>query len=395
MCPEAQKVPIHAWLSSEESLEEKAWEQAQNAASLPFAFHHIALMPDAHFGYGAPIGGVLASEGIIVVNFVGVDIGCGMCAQKLPIQHITIEQLKKAMGIIRQTIPVGFSHHKQAQDSILMPEWDHRNVIPICQNEYSSALCQLGTLGGGNHFIEIQKGSDGFLYIMIHSGSRHLGMEVAKYYNEGAIALNEKWYSTVPTKWELAFLPVDTEEGQNYINEMSYCVDFALANRRLMMVRAIQALQEATIQDDLIHPTQLDPMINIAHNYATLENHYGKNVWVHRKGATRARLGEIGIIPGSQGSKSYIVKGLGKKESFESCSHGAGRKMGRKEAQRTLNLAEEIKKLDDQGIIHSVRTADDLDEATGSYKDIDEVINNQKDLVEKVIELTPLAVVKG
>jgi len=141
--------------------------------------------------------------------------------------------------------------------------------------------------------------------------------------------------------------------------------------------------------------TLYEEPINIAHNYAAVENHYGKNVWVHRKGATRARLGEIGIIPGSQGSKSYIVKGLGKKESFESCSHGAGRKMGRKEAQRTLNLAEEIKKLDDQGIIHSVRTADDLDEATGSYKDIDEVINNQKDLVEKVIELTPLAVVKG
>jgi tRNA-splicing ligase RtcB len=228
---------------------------------------------------------------------------------------------------------------------------------------------------------------------MIHSGSRNLGKKVADYYNKIAKELNYKWYSQVPKEWDLAFLPIETKEANDYIVEMQYCVDFALANRNLMMDRILDCFINTLKIDDL--GCKYGGMINIAHNYATWENHFGKNVMVHRKGATLAREGTIGIIPGSQGSKSYIVKGLGNKESFESCSHGAGRKMSRTKATKELNLQEEIKKLDDQGIIHGIRTEKDLDEASGAYKNIDEVMENQKDLIEILVELSPIAVIKG
>jgi len=226
---------------------------------------------------------------------------------------------------------------------------------------------------------------------MIHSGSRNLGFKVAKHYNKVAQDLNEKWYSNVPEfKGEdgLAFLPLDTQEGKDYLMEMNYCVDFALANRKLMMDRVTLAISK-----ELDHNVVFQPMINIAHNYAMMENHFGQNVMVHRKGATLARVGTVGIIPGSQGTKSYIVTGKGNKESFESCSHGAGRKMGRNVARKTLNLEEEQKKL--EGIVHSIRSVKDLDEASGAYKDISVVMKNQKDLVDVLVELTPLGVIKG
>jgi len=219
---------------------------------------------------------------------------------------------------------------------------------------------------------------------MIHSGSRNFGLQIADYYNKLAVQLNEKWHSVLPKEWELAFLPIDSSEGQAYINEMKYAVDFALANRKLMMDRILEIIG-----------VEHEPMINIAHNYASLEHHFGKDVWVHRKGATLARVDTVGIIPGSQGTHSYIVKGKGNPESFESCSHGAGRKMGRKDAIRRLNLEDEKKKLDDKGIIHAIRGPKDLDEAPGAYKDIQTVMDNQKDLVEILVELTPLGVVKG
>ncbi|MDP3694564.1 MAG: RtcB family protein, partial [Desulfocapsaceae bacterium] len=247
----------------------------------------------------------------------------------------------------------------------------------------------LGTLGGGNHFIEIQKGDDGRIWLMVHSGSRNLGFKVANYYNHLAIDLNRQWGSAIPKSWQLAFLPLNQVVGQTYLQEMRYCVDFAFANRRMMMERIKDALLSVVV------PVFFEPMINIAHNYAAMELHFGKNVLVHRKGATRAQAGEIGIVPGSQGSPSYIVKGKGNPESFESCAHGAGRKMGRKQAQRQLNLEQEKKRLDDQGIIHAVRSTGDLDEAAGAYKNIDEVIDNQLDLVEVLVALRPLAVIKG
>lgn len=389
-----EKIPIKIWT---DSIEDGALEQAKNLANLPFAFKHIAIMPDTHLGFGMPIGGVLATKDVIIPNAVGVDIGCGMCAVKTSLTSIDKETLKKIVGEIRKVIPVGFNHQKEKQDESLMPNCGTmpEKFLPICDSQYQSAIKQIGTLGGGNHFIEIQKGSDNHIWIMMHSGSRNLGLKVAEHYNKKAIELNKKWFSD--TQKELNFLPVDSEEGKAYIREMSYCVEFALANRKLMMDKIKDIFQKTDMTRIGIPRLSIvfEPMINIAHNYARLENHFGENVWVHRKGATLATKNTIGIIPGSQGTKSYIVKGKGNPESFMSCSHGAGRKMGRNEAIKNLNLEEEIKKLDNVGVIHAIRGVKDLDEAPGSYKDIDIVMENQKDLVEILVELTPLAVIKG
>lgn len=372
-------------------MEDGAMEQIKNLANLPFAFHHIAIMPDSHQGYGMPIGGVLAAKNVIVPNAVGVDIGCGMCAVETSLAELDFETMKKIMGQIRQQVPVGFSHHKEAQDEKYMPDGLYH--LPICEEQYDSALRQIGTLGGGNHFIEIQKGSDGKIWIMLHSGSRNLGLKVAEYYNEVAYDLNMKWYSNTVLpknkKDSLAFLPLDTEEGQDYLKEMLYCVSFSLANRKLMMDRIIKIFQSECTN------FETKPIININHNYARIENHFGEEVVVHRKGATLATKDTVGIIPGSQGTKSYIVKGKGNPDSFNSCSHGAGRRMGRKQAERELNLEEEQKRLDDQGILHAIRGVHDLDEAAGAYKDIQDVMKNQEDLVEILVELQPLAVIKG
>lgn len=379
-------VPIYLWLNE---VEDGAFRQMKNLSNLPFVFHHVAGMPDMHEGYGMPIGGVMASKGYIIPNAVGMDIGCGMCCIRSSLTDIDINKLKRIMGDIRKLIPVGFNHNKKPQFG--MPEWrgiDFSNSI--INNEFESARKQLGTLGGGNHFIEIQKGDDGFVYIMIHSGSRNLGAKVAKHYNKIAVDLNEKWFSSVPKKNQLSFLPFNSDEGKNYFQEMNFCVDFALANRKKMMERVKEAFLNHTDIDFWD-----DTFINIAHNYAAMENHYGENVLVHRKGATRAYEGELGIIPGSQGTSSYIVEGRGFKQSFKSCSHGAGRTLSRKKAKDTLNLEEEIKKLDDQGIIHGIRNISDLDEASGAYKNIDEVMRLQSELVSIKTTLKPIAVVKG
>ena len=395
---ENYKVPVFSWCPE---IEENAMEQIDNLVRLPFVFNRVAVMSDCHSGFGMPIGGVLATMGVVIPNAVGVDIGCGMCAVKTSLTEIDTETLKKIMGEIRKVIPLGFNKHDNGQDECLIPYRLLSEMIekyPVVSKEYNNALKSLGTLGGGNHFIEIQKGSDGYIWIMIHSGSRNLGKQVADYYNKLAVELNRKWFSDVPKEWELAFLPVDSEEGQSYIREMNYCVDFALANRQLMMDRIMEVF-ENIIGADFNNITSEEfndvDIINIAHNYARLENHFGENVWVHRKGATLATENTIGIIPGSQGTKSYIVKGKGNKESFMSCSHGAGRKMSRTKAIKELDLEKEIKMLDDLGVIHGIRNKEDLDEAPSSYKNIDEVMENQKDLVEILVELTPLAVIKG
>ncbi len=382
-----EKQPIKLWL---DDIDSGAFEQARNLANLPFLFRHVAVMPDAHLGYGMPIGGVMASDEVVIPNAVGVDIGCGMCAVRTSLTTISREQLKGVLTEIRRTVPLGFSHHKKKQDPRLMPKPEvSLDQLTVVAREYQSALTQLGTLGGGNHFIEIQKGDDGRVWLMVHSGSRNIGFKVANHYNHLAMDLNRRLGSNIPTSWQLAFLPINSEIAQVYLQEMRYCVEFAFANRKMMMERIKDALLS------VVQPVFFEPMINIAHNYAAMELHFGRNVLVHRKGATSAKAGEIGIIPGSQGSPSYIVRGKGNPESFESCAHGAGRKMGRKQAQRQLDLAQEKKRLDDQGIIHAVRSVGDLDEAAGAYKDIDEVIENQLDLVEVLVALRPLAVIKG
>lgn len=381
---------IKSWCNAPE---EGAVEQARNLARLPFAFRQICLMPDTHQGYGMPIGGVLATKGVVIPNAVGVDIGCGMCAVKTSLTDIDIDALKKIMGLIRERIPVGMNHHKSKQDVKYVPYMDFfygNDYSNVVTKEYDKSLYSIGTLGGGNHFIEIQKGDDGYIWVMIHSGSRNLGKQVADYYNKVAIDLNEKYFSKVPKEWKLAFLPLDSKEGIAYIEEMRYCVDFAFANRELMINRIQDIFVEVLKDVDFV-----DFPIDVSHNYARMENHFGENVMVHRKGATSAKRGEVGIIPGSQGTSSYIVQGLGNEESFSSCSHGAGRRMSRTKAINTLNLEEEQEKLNKSGIIHSVRNTKDLDESPGSYKDIDIVMEEQKDLVKPIIKLNPLGVIKG
>jgi tRNA-splicing ligase RtcB len=383
-----EKNPIKLWL---DNVEEGAMQQVLNLANLPFVYKHIFLMPDAHSGYGMPIGGVMATQGVIIPNAVGVDIGCGMCAVKtnVNVQEINKEKIEKIVDGVKQLIPLGFEHHKERQDEQLMPAGFNIDELHIVKNQYLSALKQVGTLGGGNHFIEIQKDNDGCLWIMIHSGSRNIGLKVAEYYNNKAKKLNALWHSNISTKADLAFLPFETDEARNYYNEMKYCVAFAFANRNLMIERVKEVFTEQ------IGAIEFEPTINIAHNYAAWEKHFDVKVLVHRKGATSAKEGEIGIIPGSQGTKSYIVEGLGNPESFMSCSHGAGRAMSRSRAIKMLSLEEEIDKLNKLNIIHSIHSKNDLEEASSAYKDITEVMNNQMDLVKIKTELSPVAVIKG
>ena len=384
----SEKNPIKLWLND---VEEGAMNQVVNLANLPFVFKHICLMPDAHSGYGMPIGGVMATKGVIIPNAVGVDIGCGMCAVKtnINVRDLSKTLLEEIVDDIKKVVPLGFDHHKERQDEKFMPEGFNIDELHIVKNQYPSALKQIGTLGGGNHFIEIQKDTENYVWVMIHSGSRNIGLKVAEYYNNKAKKLNEIWHSEINPKADLAFLPFDSEEARKYYNEMKYCVAFAFANRNLMLER-IKALFAEKIQNISFEPT-----INIAHNYAAWEKHFDEKVLVHRKGATSAKEGEIGIIPGSQGTKSYIVEGLGNPESFMSCSHGAGRAMSRNQAIKNLSLEEEIEKLNGQNILHSIRSKNDLDEASSAYKDITIVMNNQTDLVKIKTELSPIAVVKG
>lgn len=385
-----EKIPILLWL---DRLDEEAMDQARHLANLDCAFHHVAIMADAHVGYGMPIGGVLATVGAIIPNGVGVDIGCGMQAVRTGLRNVTVAQLRAILGQLRRSVPVGFQHHSRPQPQAMMPDPGFVSLerdLPVIQAEFASARCQLGTLGGGNHFMEIQQGNDNRIWLMVHSGSRNLGYKVAGVYNRLAVQLAKKaGRGTIPKEWQLAVLPLDSIEGQRYLREMTYCVAFARANRGRMMAVFTDIVAEVTGCDEF------DPALDVAHNYAAREHHFGREVWVHRKGATRAFAGEPGIIPGSQGSQSYIVRGLGNEQSFRSCSHGAGRVLGRKEAQRVLDLETEVRRLDARRILHALRGRRDLEEAPGAYKDIATVIANQRDLVEVVVELQPLAVLKG
>ena len=381
--------PVKIWTNY---VEKSAMRQIENLTTLPFLFHHLAIMPDVHTGMGMPIGGVLACKDAVIPNAVGVDIGCGMCAVKTnwKVADIPTDVLRKQiMRGIRKRIPLGMDHHKEAQDEKYLPTGHDIDKMEIVKRRQEYITKEVGTLGGGNHFIELQKDETGTLWIMIHSGSRNLGKLVGDYYNEKAKKLNERWYSVVSPDIRLSFLPLRTDEFNAYWQEMKYCVDFALCNRKLMMKRIEEVIKDA------IPEIEFEPMINIAHNYAAWENHYGQDVIVHRKGATLAREGVIGIIPGSQGTASYIVEGLGNPESFCSCSHGAGRTLSRTAAIRDLNLKEEVERLDALGIIHAIRNQNDMQEASGAYKDIETVIANEADLVKVKTRLLPVAVIKG
>ncbi len=378
----SQRVPIKLWL---DEIEKGALEQAKHIADLSWAFHHVAIMPDAHEGFGMPIGGVLATEEVVVPNAVGVDIGCGMIAVRTDITDFAPGELGPISETIRREIPTGFAHHEHPQN------WEGFNEapdVPVVRRELDSARRQLGTLGGGNHFIEIQKGDDGYVWLMLHSGSRNFGYTIAKEFGKTARKEAETQGLALPEK-QLAPLFLDTEEGEAYFAAMEYAQRFAAASRGRMLEKVQEILER-------YRPgTEYTDRVNIHHNFAAVETHYGKDVVVHRKGATSARRGERGIIPGSQGTPSYIVEGLGNPESFYSCSHGAGRIMGRKAAQRSLDLKEEQAKLDRSGVYHHMRSRKDLDEAAGAYKDIDEVMAAQRELVQPLVKLAPLAVIKG
>lgn len=394
-----EKKPIKLWL---EDIDQDTLAQAKNLANLPFLHQHVAIMPDAHLGYGMPIGGVAATDGVVIPNAVGVDIGCGVAAVQSSLKTLPLKELKKIIATIRREIPLGFKHHKKIQAGSQMPQFPKEcgsKELPIVSREYDNGQLQLGTLGGGNHFIEFQKGDDDYLWLMIHSGSRNIGYQVASHYNKLAKSLAAKYqknrqkksskYPPLSPKIQLDYLLLGSDTADSYLKEMNYCVRFAAANRQAMLSKV------CSIIGDFEPSVSYSPLLDVAHNYAAEEFHFGLQVMVHRKGATRAAAGELGIIPGSQGTSSYIVRGLGNPDSFCSCSHGAGRKLGRKQAIRQLDLKKEIERLERQHILHGIRHKKNLDEAAGAYKDIEKVMNNQRDLVEIVATLRPLAVVKG
>ena len=391
--------PIKVWLKDKTDIEPGCLEQIMNIAKLPSVFRHVAIMPDTHQGYGMPIGCVIATKDVIIPNSVGVDIGCGMSFIKTnkPVKEISQETKQAIVTNIMNHIPVGFNHRKEGIEFPDELDSLSQDLMGYYENEYLQKKIivpghyQLATLGGGNHFIELQEDSDGLLCIMLHSGSRNVGKQVCDYFNDAAKDANAKWLSSINPKWDLAFLPADSMLGREYIAHMNFAMKFAEVNRDLMM-NIIKQLVSETLPTAPIFSMEL----NVHHNYAELENHFGQNLWVHRKGAIRAREGDIGIIPGAMGSFSYIVKGLGNKESFMSCSHGAGRRMGRKVAKELYNKTGVLAELAQTGIVIGKPNLDDVgEECSGAYKNIDEVIANEADLVTPILKLKTIAVVKG
>ena len=378
-----------SWCCGE--ISKKLYQQIKEVCDLPFLYKHFALMADGHLGYGVPIGGVFATERTIVPNAAGKDIGCGMHLGKFSkkADQITTEEIRQFCDEVRTEIPVGFSHNQKP----IPWKSEHKGFelsIEILKQEAENSEYQMGTLGGGNHFIELQKDNLGNLYVMIHSGSRNLGLKIADCYHKIAQSECAKWNIELPHK-DLAYLPTTTNEGYEYYQAMTYALEFAHLNRLTMLGKVAMIMQK-------IWNADLISDFGVHHNYARRENHFGKNVWVHRKGAISAKPNEPGIVPGSQGTSSFITVGKGNVPSFQSCAHGAGRKMGRNEANKTLNKADCEKAM--EGIVYkefgvNKKGKNTLDEAPQAYKDINEVMLKQSDLITPITELFPLGVVKA
>ena len=399
--------PIKIWLGSEQDIEQKCLEQAEHLAQLPFIHKWVALMPDTHAGMGMPIGGVIATKGVIIPNAVGVDIGCGMNFVDTNIKLEDIKNIETGSGSLvkniisdfMRSIPVNTVRHKEKQDSPVLDraleEWDKYEAETELHYLIEDGYYQVGTLGGGNHFLELQVDDDGYLCLMIHSGSRHLGKAVCDLFHNKARELNEKYYSSVPSEWRLAFLPVDSVEGKHYINWMKLAMDYAFENRKAMMDKAeeiVKRLIEKYTGKEVIFGEQ----INCHHNYATIENHFGANVWVHRKGANRARIGDMAVIPGAMGSYSYVVEGKGNPDSFCSSSHGAGRAYSRTGAKEAFTVEQVMQDLKAEGVVLGKSKKEDVaEECRFAYKDIDVVMEDQKDLVTAVRRLKTVGVLKG
>lgn len=388
--------PVKIWT---DDVEDAAVQQLLNVASMPFIHSHVAAMPDVHWGMGATVGSVIAAKRAVIPAAVGVDIGCGMCAVRTSLTGSDLpDSLRHIRAGIEAAVPVGFQRHPdmprgrrgQPLADLAAVHLGFEPIIakhPALDAKGAEHLNQqLGTLGGGNHFIELCLDRDDEVWVMLHSGSRNVGKRIADYFITRAKELMERYFITLPDK-DLAFLAEGEPDFDDYVEAVSWAQDYAMENRRVMLQLVIETLQHYFPQLQM-----RDVAINCHHNYVSRENHFGSNVVVTRKGAIRARPGELGIIPGSMGTRSYIVQGRGNPDSFHSCSHGAGRRMSRKEAKRRFGVGDMV--LQTRGV-ECRKDEGVVDEIPAAYKDIDTVMENQTDLVEIVTELRQVLCVKG
>lgn len=389
---EAGGRPIKVWT---DHVEATALTQLKNLARLPFiASNGVACMPDVHAGIGSTVGTVIATQSAVIPAAVGVDIGCGMNAVRLSLKADQLpDSLKALRDEIERRVPLGKGgSHDHSTDIGAVDAPVRRTIIdPLYHGDedkfHAKAASQMGSLGSGNHFIEVCLDENNDVWIMLHSGSRGIGNMIGSHYITRAKELMQKFYIELPDG-DLAYLPEGTELFDDYMAAVGWAQNYALENRRRMMLQVIEAMRQAI-------PTPFEithEAINCHHNYVERENHFGRNMWVTRKGAIRARAGDLGIIPGSMGQRSYIVRGKGDLQSYCSCSHGAGRAMSRAEAKRRFSLQDLI---DQTEGVECRKDTELIDEIPSSYKDIDAVMANQTDLVEVVHTLKQVLCVKG
>jgi tRNA-splicing ligase RtcB (3'-phosphate/5'-hydroxy nucleic acid ligase) len=381
--------PVLSWANHE--LGHAEVKMARNVASLPFVFKHVALMPDVHLGKGALVGSVLATRDAIIPAAVGVDIGCGMAAIATPFKAEQLEgKLKKIRLDLEAAIPVGFNDNKEIEKSVHnWQEWsEFKQLHAGVQDQMGKAMRQLGSLGGGNHFIEVCVDTEEKVWLMLHSGSRGIGNIMAQCHINSAKDLAKLSGTSLPDP-DLAYFVTQSPKFHAYWHDLQWAQNYARFNRDVMMARFKKIVEKHLAGGKLTKPLL---EVNCHHNYAEKEVHFGEDVYVTRKGAVRARKNDYGIIPGSMGAKSFIVKGKGNAESYCSCSHGAGRLMSRNKAKLQFTLDDLIEQTrgvecrKDEGVI---------DEIPGAYKSIDQVMENQSDLVEVVATLKQVVCIKG
>jgi tRNA-splicing ligase RtcB len=387
------KAHIKIWASD---LEDEAEKQVRNVASLPFIHHHVAVMADAHVGKGSTVGTVIATRGAIIPSCVGVDIGCGMIAVKLPFKVDMLgDSLDKLRASIERSVPVAHHGNKDITERVEFAFNDLGSVL-LLGNKHTvkaveKSIYQLGSLGGGNHFIEVCRDLDGNAWVVLHSGSRNIGKTLAEIHIDNAKGLMKRYFIDLPDP-DLAYLVQESLEFHSYIHDLHWAQRYAKANRNEMMLRVLKDVSRHVYGEDKGEEFMTTFRVDCHHNYTQMENHFNANIWVTRKGAVSAREGEYGIIPGSMGTKSYIVRGKGNLDSFCSCSHGAGRRMSRSKARSYYTLEDLVEQT---AGVECRKDADVIDEIPGAYKSIDEVMSNQSDLVEVVAELKQLLCIKG
>lgn len=382
-----KRFPVKIWAGE---LEDEAAKQLENLSGMPFIYRHVAVMPDAHAGKGSTVGTVIATKGAIIPAAVGVDIGCGMCAVKLPFRADALERLPELRSAIESVVPVG---HKGNEDvtARVAQQMDELGFPTLQSISLDKAAKQMGSLGGGNHFIEICTDQNGDAWLMLHSGSRNIGKMLAEQHIEKAQDLMKQYFISLPDP-DLAYLAQGTPEFKAYLHDLLWAQDYAKRNRATMLGRILERIALHVFGEWRSEEQMTLLRVDCHHNYTGQESHYGQNVWVTRKGAVSARAGQLGIIPGSMGAKSYIVEGLGNEESFCSCSHGAGRRMSRSKARATFSQADLAAQT---AGVECRKDADVIDEIPAAYKDIDEVMANQADLVRPLYTLKQILCIKG